>query len=112
MSFLKSLNIGVRFLLELCILAIFGYWGFETGTGMIMKILSGLGAPILFALLWGMFLAPKSPRRLQQPWSFLLEIAIFAMASWALYSTGQVDLSIAFGGIYVLNKTLMLVWGQ
>lgn len=29
MELLKFINIGLRFLLELCILAIFGHWGIQ-----------------------------------------------------------------------------------
>lgn len=112
MELLKLINIGLRFLLELCILAIFGYWGFKTGGNPLMKILLGLGAPALFAVVWGTFLAPKSPRRLDEPWLFLMEVVVFGLTCWALYSTGKVDLTVAFGGIYILNKILMFIWRQ
>ena len=63
MEAIKGLNLGVRFLLELCILVILGYWGFKTGGQTITKILLGIGSPILFAVVWGAFLAPKSSMR-------------------------------------------------
>jgi hypothetical protein len=109
---LKLINIGLRFLLELCILVTFGYWGFRTGTGTFSKILLGIGAPILFAGVWGTFLAPKSTMRLNEPWLVLLELVIFALTGWALYSTGKTNLAITFGVIYILNKILMIIWRQ
>lgn len=112
MPLLKMLNLLVRFLLEICILVIFGYWGFQTGSNPLMKFLLGLGAPILFAAIWGAFLAPKSWRRLDEAWLSLLELVIFALTCWALYSTGKVDLTVTFGGIYILNKILMIIWRQ
>ena len=112
MELLKLINIGLRFLLELCILVIFGYWGFKTGNDTFMKFLLGLGAPILFAVVWGTFLAPKSSKRLHEPWLFLLELVIFALTCWALYSTGKMDLTVAFGIVYLLNKILMVIWRQ
>ena len=112
MELLKVINIGLRFLLELCILVIFGYWGFQTGGNNFVKILLGLGTPILFAVVWGTFLAPKSPMRLEEPWLFLLELVIFALTCWALYSTGKVDLTIIFCVVYILNKILMITWRQ
>ena len=108
----KMINLLVRFLLELCILAIFGYWGFQTDGNTFIKFLLGLGAPILFAVVWGTFLAPKSPMRLHEPWLLLLEFVVFGLACWALYSTGKADLTVAFGGIYILNKILMVIWRQ
>lgn len=77
-----------------------------------MKFLLGLGSPILFAIVWGTFLAPKSSMRLDEPWLFLLELIVFVLTCWALFSTGKVDLTVAFGGIYVLNKILMVIWRQ
>lgn len=112
MEILKFINIGLRFLLELCILAIFGYWGFQTGSNTFMEILLSLGAPLLFAVVWGTFLAPKSPMRLHEPWLFLLELVVFGLTCWALYSTGKANLTVAFGGIYILNKILMVIWRQ
>lgn len=112
MELLKLLNIGIRFLLELCILIILGYWGYKTGNSTFMKFVLGLGAPILFAVVWGTFLAPKSAMRLHEPWLFLLEVVVFALTCWALYSTGKVDLTVTFGVVYILNKILMLIWRQ
>lgn len=112
MQMFKIINLLVRFLLELCILAIFGYWGFQIGSNTFMKLLLGLGAPILFAVVWGTFLAPKSPNRLHEPWLFLLELVVFGLTCWALYGTGKVDLTVAFGSIYILNKILMVIWRQ
>lgn len=112
MEAFKLLNLGIRFLLELCILIIFGYWGFKTGSNVFMKFLLGLGSPVLFAVAWGTFLAPKSSMRLGEPWLFLLELVLFALAAWALYGTGKVNLTVTFGVIYILNKILMIIWRQ
>lgn len=112
MEMIKLINLGLRFLLELCILVIFGYWGFKTGSNTFMKFLLGLGSPILFAVVWGTFLAPKSSMRLGEPWLFLLEVVLFALAMWALYSIGKLNLTITFSVIYLLNKILMIIWRQ
>lgn len=112
MEVIKFANLGVRFLLELCILVILGYWGFKTGGQTLTKVLLGVGSPLLFAIIWGAFLAPKSSMRLQEPWLFLVEIALFGLATWALFSTGRVGLTVAFLSIYIFNKILMLLWKQ
>jgi hypothetical protein len=92
---------------------IFGYWGFKTtSTGTFTRILLGIGSPILFAVVWGTFLAPKSPLRLDEPWLFLLELALFSLTCWAMYSTGKVNLTAIFGFVYIINKILMLIWRQ
>jgi len=112
MEAIKGLNLGIRFLLELCILVILGYWGFRTGGQTMTKILLAIGSPIMFAVVWGMFLAPKSSIRLQEPWLFLAEIVIFGLATLALYRTSGLLLTVTFGTTYVLNKILMIIWRQ
>ncbi|PKN88477.1 MAG: hypothetical protein CVU46_00915 [Chloroflexi bacterium HGW-Chloroflexi-8] len=113
MEILKLLNLGLRFLLELCILVIFSYWGFKTGgNGKLMKFLLGIGSPILIAIIWGIFLAPKSSMQLGEPWLLLLELIIFGLTCWALYNTGNITLTVAFGFIYILNKILIIIWRQ
>ena len=112
LDLLKSVNLGIRFVLELCTLLILGYWGFQTGEQTLTKLLLGIGSPFLLAIVWGTFLAPRSATRLHGPWSFLLEIALFGLAALALYSTGRVTITFAFGMLYLLNKILMLLWRQ
>jgi len=60
MVFLKSANLALAFLLELCMLAALGYWGFITGESSVSRISLGLGAPLLAAIIWGTFLSPKA----------------------------------------------------
>jgi hypothetical protein len=112
MNMVKTLNIGLRFLLELCLLVIFGYWGFNVGHNLLAKLLLGLGAPILVGIIWGMFLAPKSSMRLDMPWSLLVELLIWGLALVALFGVGKENLALVLGLVYILNKVLMLIWKQ
>jgi hypothetical protein len=109
MQAIRSGNLLLRFLLELCILVALGYWGFKTGQQTAVQIGLGIGSPLLFAVVWGIFLAPASSRRLREPWLLIAELIIFGLAVAALYSTGQRYLAGAFGLIYVINKMLMYV---
>jgi hypothetical protein len=54
-------NLTVAFLLELCALAALGSWGVHVGGGPAAKAALGIGAPLLAALLWGRFAAPRAP---------------------------------------------------
>ncbi|MCB0130572.1 MAG: YrdB family protein [Caldilineaceae bacterium] len=112
MELIKLGNMGLRFALELCLLLIFSYWGWRTGETTLTKALLGMGGPVLVAAVWGVLLAPKSATRLPAPWLFLLEIGLFGLAVWALARTDRTNLAAAFGGIYLLNKVLMLLWRQ
>lgn len=112
MELIKMLNLAVRFLLELGVLIIMGNWGFKIGNNLWMKLLLGIGSPLLFAVVWGTFLAPKSTLRLSQPWLLLVELVIFCLAGWALFSTTKASLTLAFAANYLINKILMILWRQ
>jgi hypothetical protein len=112
MQILKAANLALSFLLELCLLAALGSWGFRTGTNTISRILLGIGSPLLAALIWGIFLAPKSTRRLRGLALELLKILIFALAVAALYVSGQSVLALIFGLAVALNLILAWLWKQ
>ncbi len=112
MDIIKAGNLGLRFLLELCLLAALGYWGFHTARGVIGKIAVGIGVPLVVAILWGVFLAPASSMRLEGPLYMVLEVIIFGGAAAALYATGHPALAWALVLVAVINRVLMVVWGQ
>ena len=109
---LKSANLAVRFLLELCALAAVGYWGFQAGERLPVRIVLGIGAPLLAAGVWGAFVAPKATRRLPDPWRMGLELVIFGTAVFVLHVSGRLPLAAGLGGAVILSLTLMVLWGQ
>jgi hypothetical protein len=109
MNALKLLNLAVRFLLELCMLAAVGYWGFKTGSGWFIKILLGIGAPLLIAVLWGMFAAPKAAYHLHGFMLFAFEVVVFGSGVAALYVTKNYSLAWGFATILVINRFLISV---
>jgi len=112
MEALKNINLALAFLLELCMLAALGYWGFTLDQGLAVRVGVGLGVPILAAVVWGIWMAPKAARPLPEPWHILLELVIFGLAIAALYAAGRPRLALIFGIVYVINLALRYVWGQ
>lgn len=112
MAILKATNLALTFFLELCLLAAFGYWGFTTGDSLLMKIVLGIGAPLLAAIVWGIFMAPKAMRPLRAPLHQIVEGVIFGLAFVALYVTGQPTLAIVFAIVFASNLVLRIVWKQ
>ena len=112
MQGVKAVNLALRFLLELGALGAWGYWGFQTGSGWAMKLLLGLGAPLLAAVVWGVFLAPASGTRLQGPLALLLEVVILGGAAVALAVAGRPALAVVFAVVTLINRLLMVLWGQ
>jgi hypothetical protein len=107
MEIIKLANLALRFFLELCLLAALGYWGFQTGHDWLVKIVLGLGAPLLAAVVWGAFIAPKAAMKLREPWLLILELVVFGLAIVALYFTGHPALAWTLGLVYGINKLLI-----
>lgn len=112
LELLKAINLAVRFLLELCVLGICAYRGYAAGDRPLTAFLFGVGAPLGFAVIWGTFISPKAAFRLREPWRSLVELAIFGLATAALYSLGKAPLAAAFGAVYLVSKLLMVIWKQ
>lgn len=112
MDVLKMLNLAVRFLLELCMYAAVGYWGFKTQSNWVLKILFGIGLPVLIATLWGTFLAPKATRPLSGASYLTLELILFSAGAVALFASGKPTLGWIYVIVLTINKILLTVWKQ
>src|SRR5918912_1352583 len=97
MELVTSSNLIVRFGLELASLGALGYAGFQTDRGWLLRILIGVGAPLLAAALWSMLVAPAASSRLADPWRLLPEFAVFGSAAAALIAAGHPTLGVVFG---------------
>jgi hypothetical protein len=112
MGGIKGSNLVLAFLLEMCLLVIFGYWGFVSNHLLILQLAAGIGLPLLTAVAWGMFLAPKSSRRLKEPWLLITKIIIFGLAVAALNIAGYPLLAGMFGLLSAINLFLITFWRQ
>ena len=110
MDALKMLNLALRFLLELCMLAAVAFWGFKTQNNWLMKILLGIGLPVVIATLWGMFLAPRATRPLSGASFLTLEMILFAIGALALFASGKPTLGWIYTVAVIANKILLTVW--
>jgi Protein of unknown function (DUF2568) len=84
---LKGVLLVLRFALEIGSLVALAYWGFTTG-GRVVNVVLGIGAPLLAATVWGLFVSPQarfgSPLR-----QAAFEAVVFAAATLALLHTGK-----------------------
>jgi hypothetical protein len=112
MELLKGTNLLVRFLLELCMLAAAGYWGFKTQSGWLLKVLLGIGLPALIAVVWGLFVAPKATYPLQGLSRLALELLLFGIGAVALFASGRVNLAWIYLIVLAINEVLLFVWKQ
>lgn len=108
----KAANLVVRFLLELCALGALGYWGFVVGGNVFVKTLLSIGAPLLAAVVWGLFVSPKSAVPLEMPLRLVPEVLVFGSAAGALFHTGHPVLAVALLIVAAVNRALIFAWSQ
>ena len=108
----KSINAALAFFLEIAMLVVFSYWGFQGDKSIWMKWILGIGVPAVIALIWGLFLAPKAGHRLNMTGGTILSLVLFATAVLALYQTGHPALAITFAMLIILNRLFLLIWHQ
>ena len=85
---MKEANLGLRFVLELCLLAAIAYDGLQ------MNVVVAVLAPLAAAAIWGLFVSPK---------------ATFS-AVVGLILAGHVLLGVVFGVVVAVNVVLVLFW--
>lgn len=112
MQVLKAIHQLVAFLLEIAMLIALGMWGFQSNKSTLLKILFGLGLPLLAAVLWGFLAAPRSEYRLDLPYRLVFSMALFCLASFLLYRLGHTAAAIAFIILAVFSVALELVFDE
>ena len=106
----SAANLALKFALEIAALVAFAYWGGTVGSGAV-PVLLGIGAPLLAAILWGTFAAPRAKRRLPLALRAPFELAVFALAALALLTASTVA-AIVFASLVIVNSALLTVLGQ
>ncbi|QPR70362.1 YrdB family protein [Lysinibacillus macroides] len=100
------MHLALRFLLEIGVLLVVGYWGVYTGKNLVFQFLLGIGLPLLIIGIWSIFGSPKAMMPLNPFMHGLLEIALFTLAVLALYNTDKTSLAITFALIVIFNQML------
>lgn len=106
------INIALRFILEVCALVIFAYWGFQNTQGILMKFVLGIVSPLFIAIIWGVFGSPGAPIPAKGFQRILLEVLIFGLAIFALFSIGKAALAIIYTITVIINRILLAFWDQ
>jgi len=70
--------------------AAFLFWGFRQGSPW--NLVLGIGVPALVVVLWGIFMAPRSARRLPAVAVMWASLGLFLLAGAALLAVGAVVL--------------------
>jgi hypothetical protein len=108
----RAANLAIRFLLELCLLAAFAYWGAEATGGTIASVLLAIGVPLAVCVVWGFFVAPRALRPLSViPW-VAVQLVLFGLGSAALASRGAQALGVVLFVVAVVNLSILVTLGE
>ena len=106
-SVYRGLNLALAFLIEIAALAALCWWGFRVSGATWLKVLLGIGAPIVAAIVWGLFAAPRAKFHLSMGPKLVVKAIVFAAATVALIASGQLILGIVFAVIVIANTTMI-----
>ncbi|RAG82600.1 hypothetical protein DN069_26935 [Streptacidiphilus pinicola] len=103
---LHHANELLAFVLELVALGCLAWWGFHVGHSTAVHVLLGVGAPVLMAVAWGMFAAPRARHPLPIPALIVFKLVVFGLAGAAVYATGAHTFGIVFWAVALVNTLL------
>ncbi|QLQ10594.1 MAG: YrdB family protein [Nocardioidaceae bacterium] len=109
---MRSLNLAVKFLLELAAFASLAYWGWHVGNTVAGVVLAVM-APAVAIAVWARYAAPRSPTRLPIRRRVPLELGVFLLSAVALAVSGHPFLAAIFVLVIAVNAlgtTLYRQW--
>ena len=102
----NPINLGARFFLEIAMLLSLGLWGFHSFSGF-MQYIGAIVFPVVAAILWGIFRIPNDPKpapvAIPGLVRLLLELSLFGLAIYALFSLDHKKLSYAMAMVVGLH---------
>jgi hypothetical protein len=111
-SLLQTINLVTRLAVELAALVALSYWGFHLGRRTVVRIVAGIGAPLIAAVVWGLFASPNTHLTVTGATKATIQMLVFAAATGALVRLARPRLAVAFGSLAAVNAALIALWAQ
>jgi Protein of unknown function (DUF2568) len=103
-------NEVLAFLLEIIALLILADWGWHRGEASGTRLLQAIGAPLLAAVVWGLFAAPRAKFTIPLAGQLAVKVLVFGWATWALFDLKLPALGVVFALVVIVNTTAATVW--
>lgn len=107
---LSTVNLGLRGLMELGVVAGLAYWGYHIGASTPTKALFAVGAPILGFGFWGL-VDFHQLGRWAEPVRLIQELLLSGLAAVALYVVGAHVLAVTLAVLSVVHHSLVYALG-
>jgi hypothetical protein len=109
---MKSLNLLFRFILELLVLLALFLFGMSVSDSLPVQLLLALGLPLAVMVVWGMLVAPKARRRLEDPARLAVESVVWVVGALAFGFAVSPIVAALFAAAVLVSLVLMFVLGQ
>lgn len=104
---MRTVNLGLRFVLEICALAALAYGGWHLPGAIWLRVLAAVVFPLLAAIVWGRWVAPKASHPIPDPQRLIPEWIVFGGATAALVTTGHLLLGVVLAVLAALNRYVL-----
>ena len=108
---LKSLNLGLRALMELGTVVALGYWGYTIGKTTGASMLLGIAVPMIGFGFWGL-IDFRQTGPLAEPLRLIQELVISGLAALAWYAAGAETLGWVLGSIAIVHHVVLYLTGE
>ena len=108
---LKRINLALRGIMELGIVAALGFWGFHTGRNTFMKIILGISAPVIIFGFWGLVDFRNAGSKSEYI-RLIQELLLSGLAAAALYFAGQTILAWILALISIIHHIFVYSLGE
>ena len=109
---MRGAVLGIRFLLELCLLGALAAGGWALAGGGVLGVVLTVAAAVAGAAVWGMWIGPRSARRLPDPARLALEVALYVLGGIGLWAVSSAAAGAAFTAAAVVVAVLTRVVGE
>ncbi|MFD7066342.1 YrdB family protein [Streptomyces sp. NPDC059913] len=99
-------NEVLAFLVELAALGALAWWGVAAGDGVAARVLLGVGAPVVAAVVWGLFAAPRARFRPPLAGVLLVKAVVLGSGAYAVHAVGHPVAAVCFAVVVVVNTVL------
>jgi hypothetical protein len=101
-------NDVVAFLVEVTVVVLLALAGFTADAAVAVRVLLGLGLPLVAVVLWGLFAAPRA-RVESPPLRLLVKVVVLGAGVAAGYLVLPLGWAVAFAVVVAVNLVLMYV---
>jgi hypothetical protein len=112
MDLLRTTNLVLRFALEVGALAASGYWGATISSGVLGRTTAAVCLPIVIALFWAAFVAPKAWMPTGPLGRAGLGLIVFVGAAALLINRQHVALGTVYGTLAVISSLVVYALPQ